>query len=54
MFSKFLTPLGAVNKDGNTPLGDAVYCSLIDVVKYFVTEHGVSINGEFGLGCSSS
>ena len=40
-----LTPLGVVNKEGRTPLGEAVYRNKLEVVKYFITEHGVDVNG---------
>ena len=40
-----LTPLGVVNYDERTPLGDAVYYNNLEVVKYLITEHGVDVNG---------
>ena len=41
-----LTPLGVVNNEGRTPLGEAVYWNNLEVVKYLITEHGVDVNGE--------
>ena len=41
-----LTPLGVVNDEGRTPLGEAVYMNKLEVVKYLITEHGVDVNGE--------
>ena len=43
-----LTPLGVVNIEGRTPLGEAVYSNqleVVKVVKYLITEHGVDVNG---------
>ena len=40
-----LTPLGVVNNEGRTPLGEAVYYNKLEVVKYMITELGMDVNG---------
>ena len=44
-FLHMQTSLGVVNDVGRTPLGQAVYYNMLEVVKYIISEHGVDVNG---------
>jgi len=36
-----------MNISGKSPLGEAVYCGKVDVIRCFIIDHKVSVNGEF-------
>ena len=39
------SPLGVVDNEVLTQLGRAVVRNRLNIVKYFITEHGVDVNG---------
>ncbi len=44
--STTLTTIGAVTRDGLTPLGLAVREGKLNTIKYLITEYNVDINGK--------
>ncbi len=47
--STTLTTIGAVTRDGLTPLGLAVREGKLNTIKYLITEYGVDINGKLDI-----